>query len=636
VKGRLFRKYVVLIMALVSGALVLSAGIELYATYRESTTALGRFQHEKAVNAAVRIEQFVNGIAQQIAWTNETQWGSRAVAPSERRFEYLRLLRQAPAITELTRLDASGHEEVRVSRLELDTLGSGRDFSGELKFVQAKAAGKYFSPVYFRKDTEPYMTIAVSGSGPGAAVTVAEVNLKFVWDVVSQIRAGTAGLAYVVDSSGHLIAHPDISLVLRQLDLDTSEPVRAARAAGSEAEGAIVARNPRGERVLMAHAEIAPLGWLVFVEQPLVEAFTPLYAALWRTVGLLALALLIAMATGVAFVRRLVTPILRIREGAARIGAGELGHRIEVKTDDELEALAGEFNRMAERLEDSYTGLERKVAERTRQLDQANRHKSEFLSAMSHELRTPLNAIIGFSEALKARFFGELNAKQAEYVDDIHTSGHHLLSLINDILDLSKIEAGRMELDVSTFDVATSVEQALTFVRERAERARVALDVSVAPEVGSYAGDERKFRQILLNLLSNAIKFTPVGGRVGVNACRANGALQLAVSDTGVGIAPEQQETIFEEFRQVVSDRSQKREGTGLGLALARRFVELHGGRIWVQSEHGKGAVFTFTLPEAAAVIHQRFESRTTSVRDDSTGRGGREQETSAPAWRSM
>jgi signal transduction histidine kinase len=241
--------------------------------------------------------------------------------------------------------------------------------------------------------------------------------------------------------------------------------------------------------------------------------------------------------------------------------------------------------------------LFQEIQDKSRELEIANRHKSQFLSAMSHELRTPLNAIIGFSEALQARFFGELNAKQVEYVDDIHASGHHLLSLINDILDLSKIEAGRMELDVSRFEVAGSIDQALTLVRERAARAELRLDVEVAPDVGSFAGDERKFRQILLNLLSNAIKFTPPGGEVRVSASRANGALQVAVSDTGIGIAAEQQATIFEEFRQLASPRNEMREGTGLGLTLARRFVELHGGAISVTSAPGKGSTFKFTLP---------------------------------------
>jgi signal transduction histidine kinase len=241
--------------------------------------------------------------------------------------------------------------------------------------------------------------------------------------------------------------------------------------------------------------------------------------------------------------------------------------------------------------------LFQEVQDSSRQLEIANQHKSQFLSAMSHELRTPLNAIIGFSEALQARFFGELNPKQAEYVDDIHASGHHLLSLINDILDLSKIEAGRTELDVTRFEVAASIEQALTLVRERAARAQLHLDVEVSPDVGSYAGDERKFRQILLNLLSNAIKFTPPGGQVRVSASRANGALQVAVSDTGIGIAPEDQAHLFEAFHRV-GDR--KQEGTGLGLTLTRKFVELHRGNLTVTSAPNCGSTFTVSLPIAS------------------------------------
>jgi signal transduction histidine kinase len=237
------------------------------------------------------------------------------------------------------------------------------------------------------------------------------------------------------------------------------------------------------------------------------------------------------------------------------------------------------------------------IQDKSRQLEVANKHKSEFLANMSHELRTPLNAIIGFSEALGERMFGEMNAKQSEYVDDIHTSGKHLLSLINDILDLSKVEAGRMELDVADFDVPTALQNALTLVRERAQRHGIRLSLEVDAAVGLFRADERKFKQILLNLLSNAVKFTPEGGKVGVAASRANGSLVVAVSDTGVGIAPEDQSAVFEEFRQVGRDYTSKAEGTGLGLALTKRFVELHGGSIGVESEPGKGSTFTFRLP---------------------------------------
>jgi signal transduction histidine kinase len=242
--------------------------------------------------------------------------------------------------------------------------------------------------------------------------------------------------------------------------------------------------------------------------------------------------------------------------------------------------------------------LFREIEEKNRQIEAANRHKSEFLANMSHELRTPLNAIIGFSEVLGEKYFGELNEKQGEYVDDILSSGRHLLSLINEILDLSKVEAGRMELELAEFDLPLALENARTFVRERATKNGIRLDLTVDERLGEFTGDERKVKQILLNLLSNAVKFTPEGGRIEIRARQANGAVEISVSDTGIGIAPKDQERIFEEFRQVGGGNTKKTEGTGLGLTLAKKFVELHGGKIWVESEVGKGSTFSFTLPE--------------------------------------
>jgi len=236
------------------------------------------------------------------------------------------------------------------------------------------------------------------------------------------------------------------------------------------------------------------------------------------------------------------------------------------------------------------------IEDKSRQLEAASRHKSEFLANMSHELRTPLNAIIGFSEVLSERMFGELNEKQEEYLKDIYASGQHLLSLINDILDLSKIEAGRMELEVADFSLPAAIDNALILVRERASRRGIKLGSAIDDRVGMIRGDERKVKQVLLNLLSNALKFTPEGGRIDVRATINDGMAEISVADTGVGIAPEDQEAIFEEFRQV-GTADKKVEGTGLGLALSRKFIELHGGRIWVKSQSGEGSTFTFTLP---------------------------------------
>ncbi|OGT80524.1 MAG: hypothetical protein A3H91_12460 [Gammaproteobacteria bacterium RIFCSPLOWO2_02_FULL_61_13] len=241
------------------------------------------------------------------------------------------------------------------------------------------------------------------------------------------------------------------------------------------------------------------------------------------------------------------------------------------------------------------------IQEKSAQLEVANRHKSEFLANMSHELRTPLNAIIGFSEVLSDKMFGEVNDKQLQYLKTIHASGQHLLSLINDILDLAKIEAGRMELELSSFSLAAALDNAMTLIKERASRHGVVLALECPPDLKEWTADERKFKQVMLNLLSNAVKFTPQGGKITVTAKRGEGGLEVSVTDTGVGIAPEDQKAVFEEFKQVGKDTKKKAEGTGLGLALTRKFVELHGGQIGLTSEPGMGSTFSFTLPEKGA-----------------------------------
>ncbi len=1117
-RWRLFPKYALLIITLVGGMLVVSGAIGIYFSWRETEAHLVALQDEKAESAANRIEQYVLDIEHQMSWTALPRTeGDNAL--EQRRFEYLKLLRQAPAITEVVWIDAAGREQLRISRLAMDAVGSGIDLTSEPKFKEALAGHVYYGPVYFRKGTEPYMTIA-RPAGSGGGVTAAEVNLKFVWDVVSRIKIGEAGLAYVIDATGTLIAHPDISLVLKKSDLSALPQVAAlARADGVSPP---LGRDLKGDEVFAAHAPIPTLRWTVFVESPRAEAFAPLYATLKRTALVLVAALLMSIAASFFLARALVRPLRALQEGAAQIGAGDLDRHIEVRTGDELEGLAEQFNRMTGQLRESYSGLERKVEQRTaelsealdyqtaisdvlrvisqspsdvapvfqailesasrlfgnplaavfrydghvidiaatrnwpadaiedarrlypgpprpemmsgrvvmsgqvqiqedalndptydqrtaaaghwrrmigapllkdglsigvivvawpdpgrtpqrqadllktfadqaviaienvrlfnetrealeqqtataevlgvisgsvadskpvfekilescqrlfasseqgvlltgddgrmhlgahhgnarehleklfpvsfdvgtdapsderrvihirdvlgdadvppslraiaesigvgtysqviapmvwkgesigslyvirqpavgfsdkeigllrtfadqaviaiqnarlfnetkealeqqtataevlqvisssvadtqpvfdkildscerlfaatglgiylvddagmlqrgafrrkgegapvpvsgafprpldgtasalalqsrrvihyadvlaavdappslrrmaaaagnysialapmlwedrgigtiqvtrdppqafsdkelallktfadqaviaiqnarlfreiqaksRELELANKHKSEFLANMSHELRTPLNAIIGFSEVLSEKMFGEVNEKQLEYLLDIHSSGHHLLSLINDILDLSKIEAGRMELDLATTNLPMLLDNCTTLVRERASRQGLTLALDVEEGLGDWVADIRKLKQVVINLLSNAVKFTPAGGKVTLRARRLENAVEIAVVDTGVGIAADQQALVFEEFRQAGGDYLRKSEGTGLGLSLAKRFVELHGGTMRVESAPGRGSTFAFILPE--------------------------------------
>ena len=369
---RLFRKYVLLLVGLVGLVLLVDTGLHFWFSYSEDKAAALGVQQEMAKSAARRIEEFIDEIEHQLGWTTAPQW---AAAPVEQRqFDFVRLLRQAPAITELIQLDDNGKEQLRVSRLAMDVVGSGKDYSQEPSFTEAKKHRVWFSAVYFRKESEPYLTLSMAQAGHNAGVTIAEVNLKLIWDVISGMKIGEGGYAYVIDRNGRLIAHPDISLVLRDTDLTDLPQVAAARAeaqADQIAPAAMVAKNINGEEVLTAHAPVVPLGWTVFVELPMKEALAPLYRSMMQSAALLALALVLAGLAALFLARRMVGPIRLLQAGAARIGAGELDRRIDIHTGDELEELAGEFNRMADDLQKSYADLEKKVEDRTAELKEA-------------------------------------------------------------------------------------------------------------------------------------------------------------------------------------------------------------------------------------------------------------------------
>src|SRR5262245_30792883 len=773
----LFRKYAILLVALVGGSLVISAAIEMYYSYWQNREALSAVQREKALGAAAVIEQFVKEIENQVGWAAGFLPAGSGI--EQRRYDFLRLLRQAQAITEVTYIDPDGREQIKVSRLTMDTAASGADLSQDPKFTQARANKRYLSQVYFRKESEPYLTLAMAGAGRSAGVTVAEVNLKFIWDVISRIQVGKAGAAYVVDARGLLIAHPDIGVVLRKTDLSSLSHVAFAlnKLRDPAIKVPVISHDRTGREVLTAFAPIATLGWLVFVDLPLAEALQPVYAALERSAFVLAAALLFAALMGVWLARRMVVPIRALATGAARIGGGDLDHRIDVRSRDEVQSLADSFNDMGGRLKESYATLEHKVADRTRelsealsqlralidvsqainstldlqalleailahacrladaaggaiytfeesseefnlaatydmsqeliaavrkahrrlhdsgplsqcvlnrtaveisdiaestheirdallkadirallavpllreetivgvlmvrrarpgrfgssmidlmqsfasqsalaiqnarlfqeiedksrQLEMASQHKSQFLANMSHELRTPLNAILGYNELMQDGLYGELPPKTKEVLGRMEKNGKHLLGLINDVLDLSKIEAGQLALSLENYSMRDIVQTVVSATESLAAAKRLPLNVEISDGMPNGRGDERRLTQVLLNLVGNAIKFTD-DGAVRIAACANNGIFAVEVADTGPGIPESERVRIFEEFHQVDNSNTKKKGGTGLGLAIAKRIIELHRGRIWVESKVGRGTTFRFEVPVRA------------------------------------
>jgi signal transduction histidine kinase len=625
------------------------------------------------------------------------------------------------------------------------------------------------------------MTIAPSVTRAGVGVSAAEVNLKFMWDVVSQIQVGVNGGAYVVDSDGRLIAHPNIRLVLQNVNLSNLPYVKAAISDPNAPLPSDVVTDFQGREVLTAHAAIPELNWRVFTEVPAAEANEPLFSALRRTGLVLLAALGLAFVAGMILSRRMIVPIRALRAGAARIGAGELDQQIAIRTGDELQDLADQFNLMAGQLKQSYAGLEKKVADRTaelqartqelgqsvqelkalgdvsqaisttlelqevlerivtqavqlsgadagsiyvldvdqkqyllrasygldeataalignhrlgpdegviaaaaatqqhveipdltkekrsevediilsagfrailivpllrhadmvgllvvrrkttgaypertldvlktfaaqsvvaiqnaalfREIDEKNRelvvvsqHKSQFLANMSHELRTPLNAILGYTELIVDNVYGETPEKIRGVLERVQTNGKHLLNLINDVLDLSKIEAGQFTLQQASFSLHDMIEGVVGALEPLAREKNLVLTTDAAPGLPPAYGDERRLSQVVMNLIGNALKFTD-SGSVTVKASAAKGCLTVAVADTGPGISRSDQGRLFEMFQQADSSSTRKKGGTGLGLAISKRIIEMHGGRIWVDSTEGKGSTFSFTLP---------------------------------------
>jgi signal transduction histidine kinase/HAMP domain-containing protein len=780
-RGRLMRDYFLVSVLLIGGGLIASGAIEIYYSFQESSENLADVQREVATGAAIKIERFV----QEIHNTLKGATRSREIAPKgltdEFRFELEKLLLTAPAITEAVALDRDGNIQVQASRLRTVLPDAKqKEAASAGAFQTAKGGKSFFGKGYFVRGSEPYMTIAVPierFAGDVIGVLQAEVNLKYIGDVVNNLTIGKAGYAYVISKTGELIAHPDISLVLQRKNVVQLESTKVAFGVGGitqKQRRALITPNIQGKTVLSASAIIPGFEWAIIIERPVEEAYEPVYASIVRTATLLFVGLGLALVASLYLARRVIRPVQVLRAGVERISAGELDHRLELKTGDEIELLADEFNKMTAQLEESYSNLEQKVEDRTRelsesleqqtatseilgvisssptdvqpvfdtiltdalricdshygaifrfdgeafqiaatanvsaellahltsgsikpgrqsalrrvglvrqtvhipdvladpecelpeayrkegmrsvlavpllrehtligaitihrrdvrsftdkqiallrtfadqaviaienvrlfqelgeknvQLEMASKHKSQFLANVSHELRTPLNSIIGFTRIVLRRSEGKLENLQKDNLQKVLISSEHLLALINELLDLAKIESGRMEAYAETFKLDDILRVATTTVEPLLKTGKVKLVTEIAPDIGPLKTDRDKLKQSMLNLLSNSAKFTEQG-EIKVAAWRDDGLLKLTVSDTGIGMKPEALQYIFDEFRQADMSSTRKYGGTGLGLAIVKKFIILMGGDIVVESEVGHGSKFTITLP---------------------------------------
>ena len=595
IRARLFAKYLALLVGMVSVPLLLSGAFEIWSSYEDHRTSLIRLQREQAEAAAARIGQFVKEIEGQIGLASLLAGAASTL--EQRRFALRLLLRQVPAITELVAADADGREQLRISRLEMDAIGSNADLSNERKFTAAMAQKVYYGPVYFRGESEPYMTVALAGARREAGVVIAEVNLKLIWDVVSQIKVGDRGSAYVVDADGRLIAHPDIGLVLRNTDLSRSPAGRgggARRVRRGPGPGAGRGRRA-GRQVLSAHANIVPPGWLMFVELPLEEAYAPVYASLLAAALVLLAGLILAVLSSFVLARRMVTPIRALQAGAARIGAGALDHRIEIATGDELEALGAQFNSMASQLQQSYATLEHKVDERTQQLRAANLAKSRFLAAASHDLRQPLHALGLFVAQLRGNAEPRENGAIIARIEAAVTAMNELFGAL---LDISKLDAEVLKPRLAAFPVQSLFQRLETTFGEAAREK--ALRLRVMPSAAWVCSDAILLERIMLNLVANAVRYTQTGGVV-LGARRRGDMLRLELWDSGPGIPEDQLRNIFAEFYQVAGAQRNDGGGLGLGLAIVERLCGLLDHRIEVRSRVGRGSRFSILVPLAAA-----------------------------------
>ena len=593
----LFRKYARILMSLVGGLIILTGTLEMASLYREVRDSRGAIQRMEVRSAALRIEQYLSAIQEQVRGVGRLPWDTGLLNARDLRNEYQRLLRLLPPIAEIRSVGMDGRERLRVSRIDPDVFDSLEDLGANPLFLEARSKGVAYGPSYFRDGSEPYVTLASLDDNPGRRVTMNEINLKFVGEVLAAIGVGRQGAVYVLDVNNQLVAHPDPRTVLRKMDLSGNAAVQDLRrelvSTSGETAGMVEGTGLAGGHMMISGAYIPSARWLVVAEEPYAEVFRPVWKALARDAVILAAGLLAAAIASYFLARRLARPILQVRHGAERIANGNLATRIEVRTGDEIEALAAQFNSMAGQLQEYTAGLERKVAERTSELEAAMRARSLFLAAASHDLRQPLYAISLLSDALAAE---PLPAQAAVMLGRQRQAIAVLRTLFDNLLDLSRFESGAIRS--SPRDVALrDILQPICAEYEMLARSRHLEWHAELPDVRVHT-DPELLRRLATNLLSNAVRYTPKGS-VSLRAQVQEGRVVFTVADTGVGIAPEDRERIFEEFVQLANPARDRAQGVGLGLAIVKRIVELLEAGMTMESTVGEGTRISFHVPLA-------------------------------------
>jgi signal transduction histidine kinase/CheY-like chemotaxis protein len=585
-------KYTLHFGGMVSALLIASGAVSGYFAYREAVDAIRSVQQARARFAATEIQNYCQRLQLALGGIVQKLDTMDAADPEHVRLELIALLRYHPEVSDLRLVDGRSGTRFELSRYGIAPTSPELAVDGLRRRVDRD--GNFVGEVYFREETEPYATFAALSPTTGRTLQ-AEINLRYVWDVILQSQANSGGVTYVVDRRGQLIAHPDAGLVFARTDLSRLPQVRRALGARAvEAPGGTDARDPEGLAMVSAAAPIERLGWTVFAEQPLDDAFRPVYASLKQSIALVLIGVAAAVAASLLLSRRMVKPIRAIETRARQLAQGQFEQRIDARGGSELDALAAQFNRMAERLQDVHEGQEARIRERTQELATANQAKTRFLAVASHDLRQPIHAL--------ALFVGELNAidlppEAAPLALRIERSVDALEVLLEALLDLSKLDIGAVAVEPRGIALQPLLERlAAQFRLQAADKGLRIVQVSTSAWVRS---DPLLLERILLNLISNALHYTR-RGRI-VIGCRSRGAeVDIVVADSGIGIAADHLPKVFDEFFRGAAAGTESHAGLGLGLAIVKRLSVVLCHQVSIDSCAGKGTVVRVRVPRAA------------------------------------